>query len=76
MPLDPEVSDSFKSLIVSDAKNSSGLTQMADRNLSQGLGVIQNTLIQANGAVSDDPAIFGALNTAAGVPQSGFVKGT
>lgn len=75
MPLDPEVADGIKTMILSDAKNSSGLTQMADRNLSQGLGTIQNTLIQANGAVSDDPAIFGALNTAAGVPQSGYVKG-
>lgn len=76
MPLDPELSDGMKALILSDSKNSSGLTQMADRNLSQGLGVVNTTLIQSNGSVADDGPVFGSLSTGAGVPQSGYVKGT
>lgn len=76
MPLDPEVSDAIKALIVSGSKAASEQTAMASLNLAQGLGVINNTLIQQHGGVADDAAQFGSMNTAAGVPQSGYVKGT
>ena len=47
------------------------LTEMADRNLAQGLGVINSTLIHQNGAVSDDSGLIAALQTAAGTPRQG-----
>jgi hypothetical protein len=75
MALDPEVSDGIKALILAGSKHQSELVGMASTNLAQGLGVINNTLIQQHGGVADDAAQFGAMNTAAGVPQSGFVKG-
>jgi hypothetical protein len=64
--------DILMALIATGAQHSAGLTQMADRNATQGLTVVNTTLIQQHGGVADDPAIFGALNTAAGIPQSGF----
>lgn len=76
MAIDPAISDGLNALILSGAQQSAAIIQMAATNLSQGLGVINNTLIQQHGGVADDAAQFGAMNTAAGVPQSGFVKGT
>lgn len=46
-------------------------TAMADANLSQGLGVINNALIQAQGSVSDDPGLIAALQTASRAPIQG-----
>lgn len=66
--------DLLTQLILAGAQHSAQLTQMADRNLSQGLGVINNTLIQQHGGVADDAAQFAGMNTAAGIPQSGFQK--
>lgn len=48
-----------------------GLTAMADRNASQGLTVIQNSLIHQQGSVSDDPGLIAALQTASRVPIQG-----
>lgn len=48
-----------------------GLTQMADRNLTQGFGVVNEALIQAQGAVSDDPGLIAALQTASRAPVQG-----
>lgn len=73
MSLDPEVSDAFKALIVSNGTNGSALTQMVDRNLTQGLGVVNTTLIQQHGGVSDDSAQFAAMQAAAGVPRQGAI---
>lgn len=75
MALDPAVADQLTTLLLTGAQNGAALTQMADRNLSQGLGVINNTLIQQHGGVADDAAQFAGMNTAAGIPQSGYQKG-
>lgn len=48
-----------------------GLTAMADRNLAQGLGVVNTSLIQAQGSVSDDPGLIAALQTASRAPVQG-----
>jgi hypothetical protein len=68
MALDPAVSDQLTTLILTGAKNSADLTQMADRNLSQGLGVVNTTLIQQHGGVADDSAQFAAMSTADRIP--------
>lgn len=76
MALDPAVADQLTALTLAGARHSSERLQMIGDNLSQGLGVVNTTLIQQHGGVADDAAQFGAMNTAAGIPQSGFVKGT
>ena len=68
MALDPGVSDILQAQLLSDHSQSSGLTRLADRNLSQGLGVVNTTLIQSNGSVADDAATMAALRTAVHVP--------
>jgi len=50
-------------------RESARLTGMADRNLSQSLGVIQNTLVQQAGGVADDAATMSALRTAIWTPE-------
>lgn len=70
MAFDPTVADQLTALTVVGAQESARLTGMADRNLTQGLGVIQNTLIQSNGATSDDAQQFGSLRTAIHVPAA------
>lgn len=74
MALDPEVGDKLTLLILTGAQNGSQLTQMADRNATQGLTVVNTTLIQQHGGVADDSAQFAGMSTAAGIPQSGYVK--
>ena len=69
MSLDAEVSDLLKGELVAGARESARLTGMADRSLTQGLGVIANTLIQQHGGTADDAATFAALRTAIHVPQ-------
>jgi hypothetical protein len=63
--------DLFSSQLASSHQQGSGLTAMADRNLSQGLGVINSALIQAQGSVSDDPGLIAALQTASRAPRQG-----
>lgn len=60
-------------LIATGAQHSQSLTQMADRNATQGLTVVNTTLIQQHGGVADDSAQFAGMNTAAGIPSSGYV---
>lgn len=68
MALDVEVSDLLKGELVAGARESARLTGAADRNLTQGLGVIHNVLIQQGGGVADDAATLAALRTAIHVP--------
>lgn len=63
--------DAFAGQLLSANQQGMSLTAMADRNLAQGLGVINSTLIQAQGAVSDDPGLISALQTASRVPVQG-----
>lgn len=53
--------------------HSEGLRNIATgaQNLAQGLGVIHNLSVQAQSAVSDDPAVIAALQTASRVPRQG-----
>ena len=69
MALDPAVSDLLQAQLLSDHTGSSGLSRMVDRNLAQGLGVVNTTLIQTNGSVADDAATMAALRTAVFVPK-------
>lgn len=69
MPLDSEVSDLLKGEMVSGARESARLTGAMDRNLVQGMGVINSTLIQQHGGTADDAATMAALRTATYVPR-------
>ncbi|MHC4179071.1 MAG: hypothetical protein ACYSWU_16280 [Planctomycetota bacterium] len=44
---------------------------MASLNLTQGFGVILETLVQQGGGVADDAATMAALRTAIHVPEKG-----
>lgn len=48
-----------------------GLTAMADRNLTQGFGVVNELSVQAQSSVSDDPGLIAALQTASRAPVQG-----
>ena len=54
--------------LVTGSRESARLTGMADRNLTQGLGVIHDVLIQQAGGVADDAATMSALRTSIHVP--------
>jgi len=69
--LDAQLTDILLGNLATDAQAGAALTRLADRNLSQALGVIQNLCIQAQSGVTDDPAIMAALATAARVPVGG-----
>ena len=71
MALDPEVKDLITTQMLVGAQESSRLTGMADRNVTQGLAVIQNTVIQSVGATADDAQLMAALQTANQVPVAG-----
>lgn len=68
MAMDPAVSDALTAQLLSDHTQSSGLSRMADRNLTQGLGVVNTTLIQQHGGSADDAATMAALRTSIHVP--------
>lgn len=68
MALDPAVADQLTTLTLTGAQSGNQLTSVIDRNLVQGLGVINSTLIQQHGGVADDAAQFGSLRTAVHVP--------
>lgn len=68
MALDPSVADQLTTLVLTGAKHASELNQLADRNLAQGMGVINSTLIQQHGGAADDAATMAALRTAVNVP--------
>jgi len=71
MAFDPEVAGQFTQLTVMSAQQGMTTINMIDRNLSQGLGVIQNSVIQAQASVSDDSGLISALQTASRVPVQG-----
>ncbi len=69
MPLDTEVSDLLKMEGMAGAREGAKLSGVIDRNLVQGLGVVNTTLIQQHGSTADDAATMSALRTAIFVPQ-------
>jgi len=69
MPLDPEVADLLKMEGMAGARESARLTGAVDRNLVQGLGIVNTTLIQQHGSSADDAATMAALRTSVYVPK-------
>ena len=69
MPLDTEVSDLLKMEGMAGARESAKLTGVVDRNLVQGLGVVNTTLVQQHGSSADDAATMAALRTAIHIPE-------
>jgi len=70
MALDAEVADLLKMEGMAGARESARLTGAVDRNLVQGLGVVNTNLIQQHGGTTDDSATMSALRTAIYVPQA------
>jgi len=68
MPMDTEVSDLLKMEGMVGAREGARLSGVVDRNLVQGLGVINSTLIQQHGGTADDAATMAALRTARYIP--------
>ena len=69
MAMDPALENLMAAEIASGSRESARLSGVADRNLTQGLAVIQNVLVQQNGGVADAAATFAALRTAIHVPK-------
>jgi len=67
--MDPAVADALTAQLLSDHTQSSGMTRAFDRNLTQGLGVVNTTLIQQHGSTADDAATMAALRTSIHVPE-------
>lgn len=67
--LDPDLCDVLKGELLAGARESARLTSAFDRNLTQGLGVVNTTLIQQHGSTADDAATMAALRTSIFVPQ-------
>lgn len=63
--------DVFSGQLASAHQQGMALTAMADRNLTQGFGVVLESVVQAQSSISDDPGLFGALQTASRVPVQG-----
>ncbi len=55
--------------VAAGSRESARLTGLADRNATQGLAVINSTLIQQHGGAADDAATMAALRTATFVPR-------
>ena len=65
MALDPEVSSQMASMIVASTKLIGDTILSSNLNLQQGLGVIQNTLIQGNATPQQDAALRTAIHVPA-----------
>lgn len=71
MAFDPEVANQFTQLTVANAQQGMALVNVVDRNLVQGLGVVNTSVIQAQASVSDDSGLIAALQTASRSPEQG-----
>ena len=71
MALSPEISEQLTLLTVTNAQSGAQLTNLIDRNLTQGLGVVNTSLIHQQGATTDDPGLMASLQTASRVPVQG-----
>lgn len=69
MPLDSEVSDGLKAMILAGAQAANQTGSTINQNLAQGLGVVQTLVTQAQASNSDDPAVIAALQTASRTPE-------
>lgn len=71
MAFDPAVAEMLTTAMLGNIQQGAALTTVVDRNLTQGLGVVNTALIQAQGSVSDDPGLIAALQTASRAPVQG-----
>lgn len=71
MAFDPELAAQFSMNVIANSQQGMALTSMVDRNLSQGLGVVNTSVIQAQASVSDDSGLIAALQTASRSPEQG-----
>lgn len=69
MALEAALADQLTLDGLTGSREGARLSGVVDRNLVQGLGVIQNLGIQQNSSVADDAATMAALRTAIYVPQ-------
>lgn len=69
MAFDPTIADQLTALTLTNAQATAQMGNTIGQNLGQGLGVVQNLVIQAQGSNSDDPAVIAALQTASRSPQ-------
>ena len=69
--MDADLKDIVIGGIGVQSKHASELNQMADRNLTQGLGVVHDTVIQSQAATADDAQLLAALQTASRSPAQG-----
>jgi hypothetical protein len=60
----------FTGTLAESHQQGTALTAMADRNLTQGLGIIYGAIIEQN-SVAADPALISALQTASRAPVQG-----
>lgn len=75
MALDAEVKDLITTEIMVGTREAARLSGLADRNVTQGLAVVQNTVIQSVAATADDGQLFGAMRTAIHAPEKqGAIK--
>ncbi len=61
----------FASTLASQHQQGTALTVLADRNLTQGFGVVLESVVQAQASVSDDPGLIATLQTASRAPIQG-----
>ena len=66
-----EVVETVQALILSSSQLSSQRLNTLSENLMQGLGTVQNTVVQAQASNTDDPALIAALQTASRAPRQG-----
>ncbi len=63
--------DVLQGQLAAGIQSGAQLIVMASTNLTQGFGVILETLVQQGGGVADDAATMAALRTAIHVPEKG-----
>ncbi len=61
----------FSATLASAHQQGTALTVLADRNLTQGFGVVLESVVQAQASVSDDPGLIATLQTASRAPVQG-----
>jgi hypothetical protein len=71
MAFDATVADLLTTAMVGNIQQGVALTTTVDRNLVQGLGVVNTAVIQAQASVSDDSGLIAALQTASRTPVQG-----
>ena len=70
MALDAAISDQLTLDGLVMAREGAKLSGVVDRNLVQGLGVVNTTLIQQHGSTADDAATMAAMRTAIHIPAA------